>query len=239
MRLLRQRCEAGMAARGLDTDERSMRRLEYELQVIGRLRYEPYFLAVAQVVADVRAMGIRVAARGSGVGSMVNHSLFVATANPLQHRLLFERFLSERRTSLPDIDLDVESARRLEVYDKIIERFGSERVAVTGMPETYRARHALCFPVKFSVLRTKRRTRRSDPLGGRHPTRPTAERVGDARAAGAPRPCRSARRLVLPRPQPYALWSSRRTVRAVVPVSVQAVRPLQRGVAGGGAGEMP
>lgn len=143
MRLLRQRCEAGMVARDLDADERSMRQLEYELEVIGRLRYEAYFLAVAQVVADVRAMGIRVAARGSGAGSMVNHSLFVATANPLQHRLLFERFLSERRTSLPDIDLDVESARRLEVYDKIIERFGSERVAVTGMPETYRARHAL------------------------------------------------------------------------------------------------
>jgi error-prone DNA polymerase len=54
-----------------------------------------------------------------------------------------ERFLSERRTSLPDIDLDVESERRLEVYDAIIKRFGRERTAVTGMPETYRARHAL------------------------------------------------------------------------------------------------
>ncbi|MEV6796322.1 DNA polymerase III subunit alpha [Streptomyces sp. NPDC051320] len=143
MRLLKQRCEAGMVARGLDLDQRAMDQLDYELTVIGRLRFEPYFLAVAQVVADVRDMGIRVAARGSGAGSMVNHSLFVATANPLEHRLLFERFLSERRTSLPDIDVDVESARRLEVYDRIIERFGTERVAVTGMPETYRARHAL------------------------------------------------------------------------------------------------
>ncbi|MDX2531335.1 hypothetical protein PV733_47075 [Streptomyces europaeiscabiei] len=69
-----------------------------------------------------------------------------------------QRFLSERRTSLPDIDLDVESERRLEVYDAIIERFGRERTAVSGMPEAYRARHALRFPVKFSVLRTKRRT---------------------------------------------------------------------------------
>ncbi|EHM30616.1 putative DNA polymerase III alpha subunit [Streptomyces sp. W007] len=143
MRLLRQRCEAGMNARGLEHDERAAVQLEYELGVIGRLGYEGYFLTVAQVVADVRSTGIRVAARGSGAGSMVNHSLFVATANPLEHRLLFERFLSERRTSLPDIDLDVESPRRLEVYDKIIERFGRERVAVTGMPETYRARHAL------------------------------------------------------------------------------------------------
>ncbi|MFD7897727.1 DNA polymerase III subunit alpha [Streptomyces sp. NPDC059743] len=143
MRLLRQRSEAGMTARGLDRDVRAMDQLGYELGVIERLGYEAYFLAVAQVVAEVRAMGIRVAARGSGAGSMVNHSLFIATANPLSHRLLFERFLSERRTSLPDIDLDVESDRRLEIYDRIFERFGSEHVAVTGMPETYRARHAL------------------------------------------------------------------------------------------------
>lgn len=143
MRLLRQRCESGMVARSLDRDQRSMDQLDYELGIIGRLHFEPYFLAVAQVVADVRDMGIRVAARGSGAGSMVNHSLFVATANPLEHGLLFERFLSERRTSLPDIDVDVESARRLEVYDRIIDRFGRQRVAVTGMPETYRARHAL------------------------------------------------------------------------------------------------
>ncbi|WP_399479595.1 DNA polymerase III subunit alpha [Streptomyces sp. OUCMDZ-4982] len=143
MNVLRQRCAAGMTARGLEHDTRATEQLEYELGVIGRLGYEGYFLAVAQVVADVRSMGIRVAARGSGAGSMVNHALFVATANPLEHRLLFERFLSERRTSLPDIDLDVESARRLEVYDKIFERFGRDRVAVTGMPETYRARFAL------------------------------------------------------------------------------------------------
>ncbi len=143
MRLLTQRCEVGMAARGLDRDRRAVEQLNYELGIIGRLGFEAYFLAVAQVVADVRDMGIRVAARGSGAGSMVNHSLFVATANPLEHRLLFERFLSERCASLPDIDIDVESARRLEVYDRIIERFGTDRVFVTCMPETYRARHAL------------------------------------------------------------------------------------------------
>ncbi|MBT2450700.1 DNA polymerase III subunit alpha [Streptomyces sp. ISL-43] len=141
--LLRRRCEEGMFARGLDRDRRAVERLEYELGVIGKLGFESYFLAVAQVVADIRSMGIRVAARGSGAGSMVNHALFIATANPLEHHLLFERFLSVRRASLPDIDLDVESARRLEVYDRIIERFGTERVAVASMPETYRARHAL------------------------------------------------------------------------------------------------
>jgi error-prone DNA polymerase len=92
MRLLRQWCETGMVARGLDRGERAVRRLCYELEVIGRMGFEGYFLAVAQVVTDLRALGIRVAARGSGAGCMVNHALFVATANPLEHRLLFERF---------------------------------------------------------------------------------------------------------------------------------------------------
>jgi error-prone DNA polymerase len=142
-RLLRQRCEAGMADRGLDRDRAAVDRLEEELRVIGRLRYDGYFLAVGQAVTDIRALGIRAAARGSGAGSMVCHALRIATANPLDHRLLFERFLSERRKGLPDIDVDVESARRLEAYDAIIDRFGTERVAVTAMPESYRARHAL------------------------------------------------------------------------------------------------
>ncbi|WSQ08050.1 DNA polymerase III subunit alpha [Streptomyces sp. NBC_01231] len=141
--LLRRQCEAGMARRGLDRDRAALDRLDEELAVISELDYDPYFLAVGQVVADIRAKGIRVAARGSGAGSMVCHALGIATANPLDHRLLFERFLSVRRASLPDIDIDVESARRLECYDTIFDRFGKERVAVTAMPETYRARRAL------------------------------------------------------------------------------------------------
>ncbi|MER5461238.1 DNA polymerase III subunit alpha [Streptomyces sp. NPDC002668] len=141
--LLRQQCEAGMARRGLDRDRAALGRMDEELDVISKLAYDPYFLAVGQVVADIRERGIRVAARGSGAGSMVCHALGIATANPLDHRLLFERFLSVRRASLPDIDIDVESARRLECYDAIFDRFGKERVAVTAMPETYRARRAL------------------------------------------------------------------------------------------------
>ncbi|MEU6356049.1 DNA polymerase III subunit alpha [Streptomyces sp. NPDC047072] len=141
--LLRLRSEEGLARRGLNRDRAARDRLEEELAVISHWNYDAYFLAVGQVVADIRAKGIRVAARGSGAGSLVCHTLDIATANPLEHSLLFERFLSTRRKSLPDIDIDVESARRLECYDTIFERFGKERVAVTAMPETYRARRAL------------------------------------------------------------------------------------------------
>jgi error-prone DNA polymerase len=141
--LLRRRCDEGLARRGLDRDQEARRRIEEELEIIGELRYDSYFLAVGQVVADIRELGIRVAARGSGAGSMVCHALGIAAANPLDHHLLFERFLSQRRRNLPDIDIDVESARRLEAYDAVFRRFGRERVAVTAMPETYRARRAL------------------------------------------------------------------------------------------------
>lgn len=66
--LLKERCEAGMVRRGLDRDTAAVQRLQEELSVIAGLKYDTYFLTVAAVVADVREMGIRVAARGSGPG---------------------------------------------------------------------------------------------------------------------------------------------------------------------------
>ncbi|MCZ7413489.1 DNA polymerase III subunit alpha [Streptomyces sp. WMMC897] len=142
-RVLRSRCAAGMVARRYDRDRRRWDRLEEELRIIGHHGFATYFLTVAQVVDDVRALGIRVAARGSGAGSLVNHLLGIAAADPVEHGLLMERFLSEHRAALPDIDVDVESARRLEVYRAIFERFGDQRVATVAMPETYRVRHAI------------------------------------------------------------------------------------------------
>ncbi|MEU9503413.1 DNA polymerase III subunit alpha [Streptomyces sp. NPDC048196] len=142
-RVLRSRCAAGMVLRGHDRDRERWARLEDELRTIERLGYPSYFLTVAQVVDDIRQRGIRVAARGSGAGSLVNHLLGIAHADPVEHGLLMERFLSTRRAALPDIDIDVESARRLEVYRAIFDRFGAERVATVSMPETYRVRHAV------------------------------------------------------------------------------------------------
>ncbi|MFE2158238.1 DNA polymerase III subunit alpha [Streptomyces lydicus] len=142
-RVLRSRCAAGMVLRGYDHDRERWARLNDELRTIERLGYPSYFLTVARVVDDVRDLGIRVAARGSGAGSLVNHLLGIAHADPVDHGLLMERFLSERRAALPDIDIDVESARRLEVYRAIFDRFGAERVATVSMPETYRVRHAV------------------------------------------------------------------------------------------------
>ncbi|MFJ4370400.1 DNA polymerase III subunit alpha [Streptomyces chartreusis] len=142
-RALASRAAAGMVLRGYEGRRAYWERVHQELDIIAHHGFASYFLTVAQVVDDVRGMGIRVAARGSGAGSLVNHLLGIAHADPVEHGLLMERFLSKRRPVLPDIDIDVESARRLEVYRAIIDRFGTERVATVSMPETYRVRHAV------------------------------------------------------------------------------------------------
>ncbi|MFD4630383.1 DNA polymerase III subunit alpha [Streptomyces sp. NPDC058284] len=142
-RVLASRAAAGMVRLGLDSRRAYWERMHHELDIIDHHGYASYFLTVAQVVDDVRGLGIRVAARGSGAGSLVNHLIGIAHADPVEHGLLMERFLSKRRHVLPDIDIDVESARRLEVYRAIIGRFGTERVATVAMPETYRVRHAV------------------------------------------------------------------------------------------------
>ncbi|MBT3151795.1 DNA polymerase III subunit alpha [Streptomyces sp. CHD11] len=142
-RALASRAAAGMVLRGYAGRREYWERMHHELDIIAHHGFASYFLTVSQVVDDVRDMGIRVAARGSGAGSLVNHLLGIAHADPVEHGLLMERFLSRERVVLPDIDIDVESARRLEVYRAIIGRFGAERVAAVAMPETYRVRHAI------------------------------------------------------------------------------------------------
>ncbi|WP_037604793.1 DNA polymerase III subunit alpha [Streptacidiphilus rugosus] len=143
VRELRQRCEAGIPGRYGRPRREVTDRLEAELALINALGYETYFLTVAEVVDLTRAAGVRCAARGSGAGSLVNHLLGISGVDPLEHGLLMERFLSAKRVSLPDIDLDVESARRTEVYDLILDRFGSDRTMCVAMLETYRVRHAV------------------------------------------------------------------------------------------------
>ncbi|WP_422631818.1 PHP domain-containing protein [Pseudokineococcus basanitobsidens] len=144
---LRARCEGAVGTRYPGAPEALRRRvearLEEELSVIRRLGYPSYFLTVAQVCDEVRALGVRVAARGSGAGSLVNHLLGISGVEPLSQGLLMERFCTVERAQLPDIDVDVESARREEVYARVVERFGGERVSAVSMMDTYRVRHAV------------------------------------------------------------------------------------------------
>jgi error-prone DNA polymerase len=142
--LLRARCEAAIGTRyGTAPKARIWKRLDDELQVIAGLGYASYFLTVSDVTDLIKDMGVRCAARGSGAGSLVNYLLGVSGVDPLRHGLLMERFLSPLRQALPDIDVDVESARRLEVYEAILDRYGGERCVCVSMMDTYRVRHAV------------------------------------------------------------------------------------------------
>jgi error-prone DNA polymerase len=141
---LRARCDAGVSWRfGNAPRQRIWKRLDDELETIRTLGYASYFLTVGDVTEMIRDLGIRSAARGSGAGSLVNYLLGISGVDPIRHGLLMERFLSPLRRSLPDIDIDVESARRLEVYDAILERFGTARCATVSMMDTYKVRHAI------------------------------------------------------------------------------------------------
>jgi len=152
--LLRSRSEAGINWRYNSSDQisKARARLDDELATVATLGYESYFLTVADIADMARNAGIRVAARGSGAGSLICHLLGISGVEPMQHGLLMERFCSPLRRALPDIDIDVESARRLEIYDMVFKRYGDSnwvspthqsRCAVVSMVDTYRARHAI------------------------------------------------------------------------------------------------
>jgi error-prone DNA polymerase len=145
--ILAARCRGSIATRygGATSAELAAvgTRLEDELRVIAELGYPTYFMTVAAVCDLIRDLGVRVAARGSGAGSLVNYLLGISGVEPLRYGLLMERFCSPLRAQLPDIDIDVESARRTEIYEHVLERFGGDRVTCVSMMDTYRARHAI------------------------------------------------------------------------------------------------
>ncbi len=147
MDVLTRRCRAAVGTRYPGATDAELAvvhdRLDAELTVIRSLGYPTYFLTVGEVTDLIRARGVRVAARGSGAGSLVNHLLGISGVDPIRHRLLMERFCSPLRAELPDIDVDVESARRTEIYEAVLERFGGERVTCVSMMDTYKVRHAV------------------------------------------------------------------------------------------------
>ena len=149
---LRMRCAEGLRRRypgvGRIRGQRRLRRraaqrLDHELSIIAKTGLASYFLTVADVASLIRSRGIRCSIRGSGAGCLVNYLIGISDIDPLDYDLIMERFLSESRKGLPDIDLDVESARRIEAYRAIVDSYSEQRVACVSMMETYRARSAI------------------------------------------------------------------------------------------------
>ncbi len=141
--VLAERCHRGLAERGMRLTKEVQDRLDHELAQIHLMGYAAYFLTVADIVADIRSIGIRCACRGSAASSLVCYLTRISDVDPIRHGLLFERFLNPYRDELPDIDIDVESARREDVYGLILARHGEDRCACVNMVDTYRARGAI------------------------------------------------------------------------------------------------
>ncbi|MBB6732616.1 DNA polymerase III subunit alpha [Cohnella zeiphila] len=105
-------------------------RVRYELDVIGRMGYDDYFLIVWDFIRFAHEQGIATGpGRGSAAGSLAAYCLNITDVDPLKHKLLFERFLNPERVSMPDIDIDFSDERRDEVIRYVAGKYGSEHVA--------------------------------------------------------------------------------------------------------------
>lgn len=114
-----------------------------ELQLIGELHYEAYFLTVWDLVRFARSRGILCQGRGSAANSAVCYCLGVTSVDPERLDVLFERFLSRERNEAPDIDIDFEHERREEVLQYVYDKYGRERTGMTAEVITYRPRSAV------------------------------------------------------------------------------------------------
>ncbi|VWC22972.1 DNA polymerase [Burkholderia arboris] len=118
-------------------------RIDYELALIEKLRYEPFFLTVYDIVKYARSQNILCQGRGSAANSVVCYCLGITEVNPEQSTMLFERFISAERGEPPDIDVDFEHQRREEVIQHIYKKYGHTRAALAAAVSTYRPRGVL------------------------------------------------------------------------------------------------
>ncbi|MET3712126.1 error-prone DNA polymerase [Sphingomonas trueperi] len=117
--------------------------LEKELRLVEKFGYAPYFLTVHSIVRFARAQEILCQGRGSAANSLICFLLGVTSIDPVVHKLLFERFISEDRDEPPDIDVDFEHERREEVIQWIYETYGARHAALTAVVSRYRTRGAV------------------------------------------------------------------------------------------------
>ncbi len=137
--------EAGLRRRfpaGVPDEVR--RQADYEVGVINAMNFAGYFLVVADFINWAKENGIRVGpGRGSGAGSMVAYAMRITDLNPLEHGLIFERFLNPDRVSMPDFDIDFDERRRGEVIRYVSEKYGDDRVAQIVTYGTIKAKQAV------------------------------------------------------------------------------------------------
>lgn len=121
-----------------------LERAEFEIDVIDMKGYPSYFLIVAELIKHARSIGIRVGpGRGSAAGALVAYALTITNIDPMEHGLLFERFLNPERPSAPDIDIDFDDRRRGEMIRYAAQRWGEDKIAQVITFGTVKTKQAL------------------------------------------------------------------------------------------------
>ncbi len=128
------KCREGLVKRlkivPQERHEEYKERLEFEMDIINSMKFPGYMMIVWDFVKVAKEMDIAVGpGRGSAAGSLVAYSLEITDIDPMKYDLLFERFLNPERVSMPDIDMDFMQARRGEVIDYVVEKYGRNQVA--------------------------------------------------------------------------------------------------------------
>ncbi|PFA69107.1 DNA polymerase III subunit alpha [Bacillus sp. AFS015802] len=137
-------CEKGLSERVETVTDEYIERLDYELEVIGRMGFSDYFLIVWDFMKYAKEKKILTGpGRGSAAGSLVSYALRITDVDPLEHHLLFERFLNPERVTMPDIDIDFPDHRRDEVIEYVEGKYGSLHVAQIITFGTFAAKAAL------------------------------------------------------------------------------------------------
>jgi error-prone DNA polymerase len=144
MSYLRQLADSGARWRYQPYHEKAQRQIERELAMIEKLKLPGYFLIVWDLIDFCRREKILVQGRGSAANSAVCYALGITAVDPVGMELLFERFLSEERGEMPDIDLDLPSGdQRERVIQHVYQRYGVRGAAMTANVITYRGRSAV------------------------------------------------------------------------------------------------
>ena len=170
-------------------------RADYEIGVINDMGFASYFLVVADFITWAKDNGIRVGpGRGSGAGSMAAYAMRITELDPIEHGLIFERFLNPDRVSMPDFDVDFDERRRGEVIRYVSDKYGDGRVAQIVTFGTIKAKQALkdasrVLGYPFGMGEKLTKAMPPSVMGKRHPTvradRPGAREI--QRGSGLPR----------------------------------------------------
>ncbi|MCE7082011.1 DNA polymerase III subunit alpha [Streptomyces sp. ST2-7A] len=124
--------------------EDRQRQAAYEMGVIMEMGFPGYFLVVADFIMWAKNNGIAVGpGRGSAAGSIVAYAMGITDLDPIDHGLIFERFLNPERVSMPDVDIDFDERRRGEVIRYVTEKYGADKVAMIGTYGTIKAKNAI------------------------------------------------------------------------------------------------